>query len=43
MEERVNWYGVQSLLSGYIHYVDTDCLMEFADDNKMLLRMKYGI
>lgn len=43
MEERVNWYGVESLLSGYIQYVDTDRLMEFADKNKLLLRMKYGI
>lgn len=43
MEERVNWYGVKSLLSGYIQYVDTDGLMEFADENKLVLRMEYGI
>lgn len=43
MEERIAWYGVKSLLSGYIQYVDTDRLMEFADENNLLLRMEYGI
>lgn len=43
MEERVNWYGVESLSSGYIQYVDTDGLMEFAAENNLLLRMEHGI
>jgi uncharacterized membrane protein len=43
MEKRVNWYGVESLSSGYIQYVDTDGLLEFADENNLLLRMEHGI
>ncbi len=43
MAKRVKWNGVKSLLSGYIQYVDTDCLMEFADENNLLLRMECGI
>ncbi len=43
MANRVEWNGVKSLLSGYIQYVDTDRLMEFADENQLLLRMEYGI
>ncbi len=43
MEKRVNWFGVESLSSGYIQYVDTDGLMEFADENDLLVRMDRGI
>lgn len=43
MEERIEWDGVKSLLSGYIQSVDTDRLMEFANENNLLLRMECGI
>ncbi len=41
--ERADWYGVRSFLSGYIQYVDTDGLMDFAVRNDLFLRMEYGI
>ena len=41
--ENVSWYEVKSLLSGYIQYVDTDGLMNFAVENNLFVRMEYGI
>ncbi len=43
VEELVHWYGVDSLLSGYIQYVDTDGLLDFACENDLYLRMEHGI
>ncbi len=43
VEEKVHWYRVDSLLSGYIQYVDTDGLLEFACENDLYLRMEHGI
>lgn len=43
MVQLVDWYGVKSLQSGYVQYVDTSALIEFATDNKLILRMEYGI
>lgn len=41
--ENVSWYEVKSLLSGYIQYVDTDGLMNFAVENNLFIKMEYGI
>lgn len=43
VEELVDWYRVESLLSGYIQYVNTDALLEFACENDLYLRMDHGI
>jgi uncharacterized membrane protein len=43
MKKLVDWYGVKSLQSGYIQYVDTDSLIEFAADNNLLLSMEHSI
>ncbi len=43
IDEVVDWYGVNSLYDGYIQYVDTDGLMDFAVDNNLYVRMEYGI
>ncbi len=43
MKKLVDWYEVKSLQSGYIQYVDTDSLIDFAADNNLLLSMEYSI
>lgn len=43
VEEIADWHRVDSLSSGYIQYVDTNDLLEFACDNNLYLRMEHGI
>lgn len=42
-EERVEWFEIKSLLSGYIQFVDTDGLLEYAVENDLVVKMEYGI
>lgn len=37
------WYRVRADKSGYIQFVDTEEMMEFAVDRDLLLRMEYGV
>lgn len=43
LEENLVWYGIGSLLDGYIQYVNTDGLMDYAVRNDLYIRMEYGI
>lgn len=43
MKKLVDWHGVKSLQSGYIQFVDTESLIEFAADHNLLFNMEYSI
>ena len=43
LEDKVSWYKVKAIRSGYIQYVDADNLLNFAVENDLLVRMEYGI
>lgn len=38
-----NWREVPSLENGYVQYVDTDALIEYAEENDFIIRMERGI
>lgn len=42
-EETKVWRKIPALEAGYLQNVDTDGLLEFAVENKILLRMRHGI
>lgn len=43
LEDITHWYGVDSLLNGYIQFIDSEGLMDFAVEKNLLIRMEYGV
>lgn len=43
LEKIADWYEIGSSMDGYIQFVDTEGLMDFAVENNLLVRMEYGI
>ncbi|MCB1026012.1 MAG: DUF2254 domain-containing protein [Acidobacteria bacterium] len=43
LKESIDWHRIESRSDGYIQYVDSQGLMDFAVTNDVYLRMEYGI
>ncbi|CAN5297445.1 DUF2254 domain-containing protein [soil metagenome] len=43
LETYKDWSKIPARTSGYLQYVDTEKLIEWADENKFIVKMEYGI